>query len=664
MDTRGPPLPGPEPLPLSNRLGRRLLGFIVLFSAAVSLVGTAVQLVTGYRADVRALEDRLEQIPSSSAQALAESLWSLDESQVQLQLHGITMLHGIVLAEVDSALGPRYVAGSREGVREELTRSFPLHHGERYLGTLRVGASLEEVYAGLRGRVLVILATEAAKTFLVALFVFYLFQRLVTRHLATMAAYTRGLGPEHLDAPLRLRRRGREEPTHDELEEVSAALNELRESLRRELGERQRAEAGSAFLARAGAVLLESLDVEKVLPRIASLCVGALADWCVIDLEEDGRVRRVGGAHVDAAKRPLLDELQRRYPPGPGSKAPAVQAMRTGQTVLVPRMTEEALRAVCMDEAHFQLARELGLRSLLTVPLVARGHALGALTFASAEPGRFGPAERSLAEELARRAAIAIENARLYQHAEEAIRLRETFLSVAGHELRTPLLPLQLRLQSLLRRSRGGAPLEPSVLLGEVAAAEWQTRRLGQLVDQFLDVSNLVAGNALELRRERVDLCELVTGVLEGMQRHMEASGSTVVRELHCPAEGEWDPRRLETVVTGLVHNALKFGQGRPIDVRVVPGDGTVRLVVRDRGIGIPEGEQAHIFDRFSRSVSELNYGGLGLGLYISRWVVEAHGGHIAVESRPGEGATFTVELPAGEAVSPPRARPTRGAGA
>lgn len=647
MDTRGPPPSGPEPRPASNRLGRRLLGFIVLFSAAVSLLGTAVQLVTGYRADVRALEDRLEQIHLGYAQALAESLWSLDESQVRLQLHGITTLHGIVLAEVDSALGPRYVAGSGEGVREELTRSFPLRHGALYLGTLRVGASLDEVHARLRGRVLVLLVTEAAQTFLVALFVFYLFQRLVTRHLATMAAYTRGLDAEHLDVPLRLGRGAREGPARDELEEVSAALNELRESLRRELGERQRAEAGSAFLARAGAVLLESLDLEKVLPRIASLCVGPLADWCVIDLKEDGKARRVGGAHVDAAKRPLLDALQRRYPPA-SARVPAERAMHSGETVLLPRLTEDALRALCQDDAHFQLVSELGLRSLLTVPLVARGHALGAISFASAEPGRYGPADRPLAEELARRAAIAIDNARLYRRAEEAIRLRETFLSVAGHELRTPLLPLQLRLQSLLRRSRGGASLEPAVLLGEVAAAEWQTRRLGQLVDQFLDVSHLVAGHALELRRRRVDLGELVTGVLEGMQRQIEASGSEVVRELRRPAEGEWDPRRLETVVTGLVQNALKFGQGRPIDVRVAPGEGTVRLVVRDRGIGMSESEQAHIFDRFSRSVSELHYGGLGLGLYISRWVVEAHGGRISVESRPGEGATFTVELPAG----------------
>lgn len=650
MDTHGLPPPGPEPLPASNRLGRRLLGFIVLFSVAVSLVGTAVQLVTGYRGDVHALEDRLAQIQSSQAQALAESLWSLDESQVRLQLNGITTLHGIVLAEVDSALGPRYAAGPGQGARAELTRTFPLHHGERYVGTLRVGASLEDIHARLRGRVLVILATEAAKTFLVALFVFYLFQRLVTRHLATMAAYTRGLNPEHLDAPLRLRRGMREGPARDELEEVSAALNDMRESLRHELGERQRVEAGSAFLARAGAVLLESLDLEKVLPRIASLCVGALADWCIIDLVgEDGKVRRAGGAHVDPAKRLLLDELQRRYPIGPGSRAPAVQSMSKGETVLVPRLSEEELRALCVDDAHFQLVRELGVRGLLSVPLVARGQSLGALSFASAEPGHFGPAERSLAEELARRAAIAIDNARLYRHAEEAIRLRETFLSVAGHELRTPLLPLQLRLQSLLRRSRGGASLEPSVLLGEVAAAEWQTRRLGQLVDQFLDVSHLVAGNALELRCKRVDLCELVTGVLEGLQRQIEASGSAVVRELRCPAEGEWDPRRLETVVTGLVQNALKFGQGRPIDVRVVPGAGVVRLVVKDRGIGMSADDQAHIFDRFSRSVSELNYGGLGLGLYISRWVVEAHGGRISVESRPGEGATLTVELPAGE---------------
>ncbi|WNG41668.1 GAF domain-containing protein [Archangium violaceum] len=648
---RGPGFPwGSRWLHSGNRLGRRLLLYILLFSVAVSLLGTLVQLVTDYRREVRGLEERVEQIRSGYAQSIAESLWSLDEALLQMQLEGITTLPGIALAEVDSALGTHYVAG--DGAQRELTRDFPLYRGSLFLGTLRVGATLEDIHAQLGSRVLVTLATEAGKTFFFALFAFFLFQRLVTQHLATMAAYTRGLDTEHLDAPLVLQRAATSGVRQDELDEVSAAINEMRESLRKELEERQRSEVASAFLAQAGGVLLESLDLEKVLPRIASVCVGTLADWCVIDLVEEGELRRVSGAHVDAAKMPLLEELQRRYPPGPGSKVPAAVAMRTGRWVLEPHVTQDSLRAVCVDDEHFRIAWKLGLQSLLTVPLVARGHALGAITFAAVEPGRYGPAELALAEELARRAAIAIDNARLYRQAEQALRLRETFLSVAGHELRTPLLPLQLRLQSLLRRGRSGAPLAQEMLLAELSSIEWQTRRLGLLVDQLLDVSHLLAGHALVLRRKRVDLREVVAGVLEGLQRQIVASGSEVVRELRGPAVGEWDPRRLELVVTGLLQNAVKFGEGKPIDVCVTPRDGWVRFVVKDRGMGMSESEQEHLFDPFNRGVPEQHFGGLGIGLYLTLQVVRAHGGTITVESRPGEGATFTVELPVGEVSS------------
>jgi signal transduction histidine kinase len=623
---------------------------IVLFSVAASLVSTAVQLAADYRGEVRALEERLAQLRLSYAQSVAQSLWSLDEAPLRIQLEGMTTLPDIVQAEVDSALGTHYVAGAAPGPEGTVVRSIPLYHGPLFLGTLRVSATLEGVHARLRDRVLVILATHAAQTFLIALFVLFVVQRRVTQHLATMAAYTRGLGPGHLDAPLVLRRGAPGPSGGDELDEVCSALNDLRESLRQELGERQRSEAANAFLAAAGEVLLTSLEMEKVLPRVASLCVGALADWCVIDLVEEGETRRVGGAHVDEAKRPLLDELRRRYPPGPGSAAPSARVLRTREWVVEPRLSEERLRAMCADDEHFRLVWTLGIQSLLVVPLVAREHVVGSISLVSATPERFGSAELALVRELARRAAIAIDNARLFRRAEQAIRLREVFLSVAAHELRTPLLPLQLRLQGLLRGGRGGAPLEPARVLEEVAAAERQTRQLGLLVDQLLDVTNLSAGHALELRRRRVDLGELVAQVLEELRPQVEASGSEVRREVRGPAVGWWDARRLEQVVTGLLRNALKFGEGRPIDVRVTPGEGAVVLVVKDSGIGMPEGERERLFERFGRGVPVRHYGGLGLGLYLTRRSVEAHGGSISVESRPGEGSTFTVVLPVGEA--------------
>jgi signal transduction histidine kinase len=308
------------------------------------------------------------------------------------------------------------------------------------------------------------------------------------------------------------------------------------------------------------------------------------------------------------------------------------------------------MRELCTSDAHCRLLQEIGVTSCLSVPLAVRGQVLGAITLGLNTPGRsYGPADLAQAQELARRAATAIENARLYQQAERAIRLRDIFVSVAAHELRTPLLPLRLRLQSTLRRCvRNRSSVEPDWLIRELTAAEHQTWRLGQLVDQLIDASNLGSGHPLELQRKRVDLCAVVDGVIESMRELIHASGCPLVRELRGPVFGEWDRHRLELVVFQLLHNALKFGLKKPVEVSVVPEAESVRLVVRDHGIGMSASEAAHVFERFSRGVSEQHYGGLGIGLYLVKQVVDAHGGVLSVESQPGEGSTFTVELAAG----------------
>ncbi|MFY0579071.1 sensor histidine kinase [Cystobacter fuscus] len=167
------------------------------------------------------------------------------------------------------------------------------------------------------------------------------------------------------------------------------------------------------------------------------------------------------------------------------------------------------------------------------------------------------------------------------------------------------------------------------------------------MVDQLIDASSLSSDQPLELHRTRVDLCPVVESVLESMREQIDASGCQLVRKLQGPALGEWDQRRLEQTVFQLVHNALKFGQRRPVEVSVVPGATSVRLVVRDHGLGMSESEVAGIFDRFSRGVSDRHYGGLGIGLHLVKHHVEAHGGKLSVESQPDAGSTFTVELPA-----------------
>ena len=242
---------------------------------------------------------------------------------------------------------------------------------------------------------------------------------------------------------------------------------------------------------------------------------------------------------------------------------------------------------------------------------------------------------RALEEEIERRKQV-----------EEALRnalmIRDDFLCVAGHELKTPLTALRLQLQSFQARLGDGEAEHLRERLGKVSR---HTERLATLVETLLDVSRLSTGR-LELQKETCDLSRLVR---ETVERASEAGSRaecplTVLAEE--PVAGRWDPLRLEQVVTNLLTNALKYGGGRPIEVRVQGAEQRARLLVRDHGIGIPLEHQARIFNRFERAAPSMNFGGLGLGLWITRQIVEAHGGTIHVESAPGQGATFVVEVP------------------
>jgi PAS domain S-box-containing protein len=232
----------------------------------------------------------------------------------------------------------------------------------------------------------------------------------------------------------------------------------------------------------------------------------------------------------------------------------------------------------------------------------------------------------------------------LYKREQEAVRARDDFLSIASHELRTPLTPLRLQVQVLRRLLTNGRRVARDKLAASLDTLERQTERLGRLVGDLLDVSRITAGR-LTLHRERLDLAELAREVVE---RYAGASRSSIALQTES-APGSWDRVRLEQVATNLLANAIKYGQGKPIDVMVRMKEGTALLVVRDRGIGIAAEDAERIFGRFERADSATSYGGLGLGLYIAQQIAAAHGGRISVESAPGQGATFTVALPARE---------------
>jgi signal transduction histidine kinase len=278
--------------------------------------------------------------------------------------------------------------------------------------------------------------------------------------------------------------------------------------------------------------------------------------------------------------------------------------------------------------------------SYLAVPLLVKGRVVGAITVSAGVGRAYGPADLELAEELARRAALSIENARLYRRAREALRARDEFLAIAAHEIRGPINAIHVAIQSI-RQAK--VPLEATPRLLEIV--ERQDRRVSQFVDELLDLGRFRAGR-LHLEFEEVNLGEVVRDVAVRFGPELARSGSSLTVSAHGQVLGEWDRSRIDQVVTNLVSNAIKFGLGKPIDIGIESRGGVAALSVRDQGMGIHPEVLTRIFKPFERGVSVRHYGGLGLGLYIVKTIVDVLGGTVQVESRPGVGSTFIVELP------------------
>ncbi|MCA1825839.1 MAG: ATP-binding protein [Myxococcales bacterium] len=374
------------------------------------------------------------------------------------------------------------------------------------------------------------------------------------------------------------------------------------------------------FLAEAGEKLSATLDVKATLESLVRLAVPQLADCIAVHVKEGDEIRTPVIHHAHGKKELLADLLRRG----------CANVIRTGQPELLAASAEKDLAS-------------LGFESQICVPLTIRGTTDGALTLLTAESGRvYGPDDLQNSIEFARRCSTALENAKLYQLARDAVAMRDEFLSIASHELRTPLTAMLLSVQGL---ERAAAPSADAAVRDRTKRIVHQVRRLIALVDALLDVSRIAAGK-LELDPEQCDLALLAREVAGRFSEPARQSGSELRVQAPDRLIGVWDPLRLDQVLTNLLSNAVKFGAGKPIEVAVDADDGAARISVADKGIGISRDKVAVIFDRFERAVPGRKYGGLGLGLYIARQMVEAHGGRIEVESEPGLGTTFVVEIP------------------
>jgi PAS domain S-box-containing protein len=523
----------------------------------------------------------------------------------------------------------------------------------------------------------------------------------------------------------------------------------------RDVTERKHEEARERYLSAAGALLAGSLDYETTLQRVAELAVPGIADWCGVDiLTNTGTLESVAVAHVDPEKVTLAREYRDRYEPDPQGDDAAMAVLQTGEPLLIPVVTAEMLTATARDAEQLRIMRALGLESVMVVPLIARGRVLGRVTFISSDPRRrFGPSDLALARELARRAAVAIDNARLY-HAEQAAaaqyrglftgsvdavliadargnyrdanpamtalvgysveelrqmgigdltaesgearppridalqgdawrgelqfrhkngtlipvegaitqiqlpegttflgtfrdvterkqreQMERTFIGMVAHELKNPLTTMKGYSQLIVRRGT----INPHAL----ATITREADRAARLIDDLVDATRIDAGH-LTLNLSKVEICSLVRTVVR--QEHMlEPEHPISINLPDGPIYGMWDPDRIMQVLINLLTNAAKYSPaGSPIDVDVTEGAGSVTVSVRDRGIGIPPEALLHLFTRFFRAPNarESSAKGIGLGLYISKALITAHGGSMGVQSRQGEGVTFHFILP------------------
>jgi signal transduction histidine kinase len=428
------------------------------------------------------------------------------------------------------------------------------------------------------------------------------------------------------------------------------AEQEREELLRRHSepgGDRSRQDPHLPLLAEAGAALSDLLEPAAIARSIAALTTRHLADWCaIVTRHPDGSLQCSGFSHRDPAKVALGAELERLLPQPGGVPFRTSLVLVGGPSQLLPEITADSFDPGAVRPEVMKLVRSLGAESALVVGLsAAAGAPRSAMLLVSASSQRrYGPGDLQVAEELARRTAQALAHARLYLEAQAAIRQREEFLSIAAHELRTPLATLQLTTQSMLL-ALDSPPLDLPFLRARAQAAERQGLRLGRLINDLLDVSGIHAGQ-LRLQREKMDLVAAVSAVLGRMQDDLTRRRIDVAVHAPDPVVGRWDPDRLEQVITNLLSNAVKYGHGRPVRVVVRGMDERALLEVQDQGIGMSADVVGRLFQAFERGVAAGHYGGLGLGLYITAQIVRAHGGTVSVRSTPGEGSTFTVALP------------------
>ena len=439
-------------------------------------------------------------------------------------------------------------------------------------------------------------------------------------------------------------RRASEREREEVLAREQFAHHQLSIVLERERAIQQR----TALLAELGVAMTSSLDDTMTLQQLARTVVPTLADFCIVYVQQpNGMIERVAVVHRDPAIEAMLHEIQVRDSIDPQSLNPVAKVLRTGTPDVAFTRSVEDAKAHTSSAEQRRATEVLRPQAHIVLPLIARDRTLGAITFAMGEPGRpYTEDDVALAQEVAQRAALAMDNAQLYQQAQNAVQLRDQFLSIAAHELKTPLTTLTGQIQLVRRRTeRDGEVSEPT--RRSLSMIDDQVRRLNNMVRALLDVSRIEHGQ-LSIERTPLDICALVRRVV----REVQATVGDREIIIDCPETPLYilgDAMRLDQVLLNLVQNALTYSAASaPTTVTVRKDGNQLCIAVQDRGIGIPAADLPQLFTRFFRAqnAEAHHLGGMGIGLAVVKEIVTLHSGNVKVESTEGEGSTFTISLP------------------
>ncbi len=408
--------------------------------------------------------------------------------------------------------------------------------------------------------------------------------------------------------------------------------------------EAENSEKRAALLAEASRVLSASFDYQTTLAALVRLAVPALADYCALDIvSADDSFERVGEAHVDPAKTTLLRQVAHFPRSALTANHPLIRVITSGVPVLEADITPAFIRTSFAEPEQRRTVEALGPRSLICVPLVNSGKPLGALTLVTSASGRrYEVADLSLAADLARRAAIVVEHARLFHEAQQATRARDDVLAVVAHDLRNPLNTVTMAVSLMLETT----PVENVRERRQVEIVRRAADRMNRMIQDLLDVRRMESGR-LGIEPKPESPAALINDTVE-MLRPL-ATGSSIILESEVAEDllpVTADAARIQQVLSNLVGNAVKFTpQNGRVTVCAEAIDGGVRFGVIDTGPGIPPDQVPHIFGRFWQAMPS-DRRGIGLGLAIAKGIVEAHGGMIWVESHVGLGSTFYFTLP------------------